>query len=206
MAMALVIVTLGVLVFLAVHLLPMTPPWREALVGRLGRRPYEAGFALLSLAGLIGAIWAYRYTPHEPLWPSPPAARALTVLLMLVAVLAFALAKAPWGRRIVRHPMLWGIGLWGVAHLLSNGDLAGLVLFGGMAVFGFLWQGLTDRRDAEADPEGFAEIRRTTSLVPFARWGARSDPVTLRPLLIGVVVYVVLILLHPWLFGAPVMM
>jgi uncharacterized membrane protein len=121
-------------------------------------------------------------------------------------VLAFALAKAPWGRRIVRHPMLWGIGLWGVAHLLSNGDLAGLVLFGGMAVFGFLWQGLTDRRDAEVAPEGFAEIRRTTSLVPFARWGARSDPVTLRPLLIGVVVYVVLILLHPWLFGAPVMM
>ena len=202
--MALTIVTLGVLVFLAVHLVPVTPAWRGALVGRLGEVPYKAGFAVLSLAGLIGAIWAYRYTPHLPLWPSPPALRALTVILMLVAVLAFACAKAPWGKRIVRHPMLWGIGLFGLAHLLSNGDLAGLVLFGGMAVFGFLWQGLTDRRDAEVDPEGFEEIRRATSLVPFARWGARNDPITMRPLLIGIVVYVVLILLHPWLFGAPV--
>jgi uncharacterized membrane protein len=204
--MALTIVTLGVLVFLAIHLVPVTPAWRLALVGRLGEATYKAGFALLSLASLIGAIWAYRYTPHVALWPSPPALRVLTMVLMLAAVLGFALAKAPWGKRIVRHPMLWGIGLWAIAHLLSNGDSAGLVLFGGMAVFGFLWQGLTDRRDAEVDPQGFEEIRRTTSLVPFARWGARSDPVTVRPLLIGVVVYVVLILLHPWLFGAPVMM
>lgn len=204
--MALMIVTLGVLVFLAVHLVPMTPAWREALVGRLGEGPYKAGFALLSLAGLIGAIWAYRYTPHMPLWPSPPALRVLTAILMLAAVAGFACAKAPWGKRIVRHPMLWGIGLWGIAHLLSNGDLAGLVLFGGMAVFGFLWQGLTDRRDAEVDAKGFEETQRTTSLMPFARWGARGDPVTLRPLLIGAVVYGALILLHPWLFGAPVVM
>jgi uncharacterized membrane protein len=202
---ALLIVTLGVALFVGVHLIPIVPAWRAALVGRIGERPYKAGFALLVLVGLIGAIWAYHDTSHVLIWPSPPPIRALTAVLMLAAVFAFAGAKGvPWFKRIVRHPMLWGIGLLGVAHLLSNGDVAGLVLFGGLAAFGFVWQPLTDRRDAAVDPAKWAETARTTSFWPFARWHARNDPVTVRPLLVGAVVYVVLILLHPWLFGMPV--
>jgi uncharacterized membrane protein len=124
---------------------------------------------------------------------------------MLAAVLLFAGAKgAPWFKRIVRHPMLWGIGLLGVAHLLVNGEPAGIILFGGLALFGFLWQPLTDRRDAAVDPAGWAEIRRTTSFWPFASWHARTDPITFRPLIVGILVYVVLIALHRWLFGMPV--
>jgi uncharacterized membrane protein len=203
---ALLIVTLGIGLFIGVHVVPMVPGWRTALVGRLGEGAYKAAFALLSLSGLIGAIVAYRFTPHAPLWPSPPSLRIVTAILMLAAVLLFAGATGvPWFKRIVRHPMLWGIGLLGVAHLLVNGEAAGVILFGGLAGFGFVWQGLTDRRDAAADPAGFAEARRTTSFWPFVRWHARSDPVTLRPLIVGVIVYLVLILLHPWLFGAPVL-
>ena len=203
--MALLIVTLGTALFLVVHLIPMLPAWRGALVARAGEGPYKAGFSLVALVGLIGAIWAYRYTPHTPLWSSPPPLRAVTAILMLAAVLCFAGAKGtPWFKRIVRHPMLWGTGLLGVAHLLSNGDVAGLILFGGLALFGFVWQPLTDRRDAEVDPVGWAETARTTSLLPFVRWGARSDPVTVRPLIAGAIVYIALVLLHPWLFGAPV--
>ena len=55
--------------------------------------------------------------------------------------------------------MLWGIGLLGLAHLLSNGDVAGLILFGGLALFGFAWQPLTDRRDAAVDPRGVCRDR-----------------------------------------------
>ena len=80
----------------------------------------------------------------------------------------------------------------------------GVVLFGGLALFGFAWQPLTDRRDAAVDPKRWQEIRQTTSFWPFAAWHARSDPVTLRPLIIGAVVYVILVLVHPWLFGMPV--
>ena len=203
--MALLIVALGIALFVGVHLIPMVPAWRAALIGRLGEGGYKGAFAAVSLLGLIGAIVAYRFAPHAPLWPSPPPLRIVTAILMLAAVLLFAGAKgAPWFKRIVRHPMLWGIGLLGVAHLLVNGEIAGVILFGGLAGFGFAWQGLTDRRDAEIDPAGWAEARRTTSLWPFARWHARSDPVTLRPLIIGAIVYAALILLHPWLFGAPV--
>ena len=203
--MALLIVTLGVALFLGVHLVPMVPGWRAALVGRLGEGPYKAAFALLALVGLIGAIVAHRFTPHVPLWFSPQPLRAVTAVLMLAAVWLFAGAKgAPWFKRIVRHPMLWGIGVFGIAHLLVNGEAAGVILFGGLALFGFVWQPLTDRRDAALDPAGWQEARRTTSFWPFARWHASSDPVTLRPLVIGAIAYVVLILLHPWLFGAPV--
>jgi uncharacterized membrane protein len=123
---------------------------------------------------------------------------------MLAAVLGFAGAKgAPWFKRVVRHPMLWGIGLLGIAHLLVNGEPPGVILFGGLVVFGFVWQWLTDLRDAEVDPAGWTETKRTTSFWPFAKWNARSDVVTFRPLIIGGVAYVLLILLHPWLFGAP---
>lgn len=204
---ALLIVALGVAVFVAVHLLPMIPEWRTALVGRLGEAGYKALFSVLALGGLIGAIVAYRFTPHVPLWSTPQLLRALAAVLMLGAVLLFAGAKGvPWFRRIVRHPMLWSIALLGVAHLLANGEAAGVILFGGLAAFGFVWQPLTDRRDAALDPAGWEEIRRTTSFWPFAKWHARSDPVTFRPLIIGAIVYVALILLHPWLFGMPVLM
>lgn len=203
--MALLIVAVGVALFVGVHLVPMRPEWRRALVGRLGEGGYKTGFAVVALAGLIGAIAAYRYTSHVPLWPSPPPLRIVTAILMLAAVLLFAGAKGvPWFKRIVRHPMLWGIGLLGVAHLLANGESAGVILFGGLAVFGFAWQPLSDRRDATVEPAKWAETRRTTSFWPFARWHARSDPVTLRPLLAGAIVYVALILLHPWLFAVPV--
>jgi uncharacterized membrane protein len=102
--------------------------------------------------GPVLALWADRrhhayHTSHVPLWPARR--RPFVIILMLAAVLLFAGAKGvPWVKRIVRHPMLWGIGLLGVAHLLVNGDLAGVILFGGLAVFGFAWQSLTDRRDA----------------------------------------------------------
>jgi uncharacterized membrane protein len=201
---ALLIVTLGTALFVGVHLVPMAPTWRQALTDRLGEGPYKAAFSLLALAGLIGAIVAYRFTPHLPLWSSPPSLRAVTAILMLAAVLLFAGAKGvPWFKRIVRHPMLWGIGLLGVAHLLVNGEPAGVILFGGLALFGFAWQPLTDRRHAALDPAGWQEVRRTTSFWPFAKWHARSDPVTFRPLIIGVIVYLALVLLHRWLFGAP---
>jgi uncharacterized membrane protein len=202
---ALLIVTLGTALFVGVHLVPMVPTWRAALIDHLGEGPYKAAFSLLALAGLVGAIVAYRFTPHLPLWSSPDPLRAVTAILMLAAVLLFAGAKGvPWFKRIVRHPMLWGIGLLGVAHLLVNGEPAGVILFGGLALFGFAWQPLTDRRDAALDPAGWQETRQTTSFWPFAKWHARSDPVAFRPLIIGVIVYVALVLLHPWLFGVPV--
>ena len=204
--MALLIVTLGVALFVGVHIVPMFPQWRAALVARLGEGGYKATFSVLALAGLIGAIVAYRFTPHVPLWSSPEPLRAVSAVLMLASVLLFAGAKGvPWFKRVVRHPMLWGIAILGVAHLLANGEAAGVILFGGLAAFGFAWQPLTDRRDAAVDPTEWQDTRRTTSLWPFAKWHARSDPVTVRPLIIGAVVYVALVLLHPWLFGMPVL-
>jgi uncharacterized membrane protein len=200
---ALLIVALGTALFLAVHLVSVLPGWRAALVGRMGEGPYKATYALLAFAGLVGAIVAYRFTPHVALWHSPNPLRLVSALVLLAAVWLFAGARTSWFKRIVRHPMLWGTGLFGLAHLVVNGEPAGVILFGGLALFGFAWQPLTDRRDAAVDPKRWRETRATTSFWPFAAWHARADPVTLRPLIIGAVVYVILALAHPWLFGMP---
>ncbi|MDA0238942.1 MAG: NnrU family protein [Proteobacteria bacterium] len=206
--MALWVLIVCIVVFLAVHLIPMNPSLRAAVAGKIGERPYMAIFSLLSLAGFFGGIVIYRSVDHIALWPSPPEARWVTMVLMFLSFVFFAAAKgAPWINRIVRHPMLWGMGLFGAAHLISNGEVPGVVLFGGLALFGFGWQILTDRRDAVADPEAWAEIQRTTSNIPFAKWSALGDGaprVTLCPLLAGLVLFALFVWFHPTLFGMPV--
>jgi uncharacterized membrane protein len=206
--MAVPILTICIALFLGVHLIPMVPAWRAAVVGRLGETVYKVAFSVIAAIGLVGAIVAYRFAPHEPLWTTPVPLRMVTMVLMLLAILCFVGAKQSiWFRRIVRHPMLWGIGLLGIAHILANGEVPGLILFGGLALFGFAWQPMIDRRDAIVDPQGWAVTERTTSLWPFARWRALGDAapaVTIKPLLIGLVAFVVLILAHPYLFGASV--
>jgi uncharacterized membrane protein len=132
MSVALLIVALGTALFLGVHLVSVMPECRAALVGRMGEGEgaYKAIYALLAFAGLVGAIVAYRFTPHVALWQSPKPLRVVSALALLAAVWLFAGARVPWFKRIVRHPMLWGIGLFGIAHLLVNGEPAGVILFG----------------------------------------------------------------------------
>lgn len=206
--MALNIVIFGITLFVLLHLIPVLPSWRAAIVKVTGVNAYKLTFSLLAAAGFFGAIIAYRFAPHIPVWSPPLPLRSITLVLMLLSLLCFVgSANTPWFSRVVRHPMLWGIMLLGIAHLFANGDVAGVVLFGELALFGLLWQFLTDRRDALVDAQKFAEKQKTTSLLPFARWNTLGDDapaVTLTPLLIAALVFVVLVLAHPYLFGVSV--
>ena len=205
--MALNIVIIGITLFVLAHLIPVFPSWRAAIIKAVGENGYKLAFSLLVAAGFFGAIIAYRYTPHMPVWSPPPALRGVTLVLMFLSLLCFVgSANTPWFSRVVRHPMLYGIILLGIAHLFANGERAGVVLFGELALFGLLWQVLTDRRDALVDAEKFAAKKQTTSLLPFAKWnalGEKAPPVTLKPLLIALIAFVVVLLLHPYLFGVP---
>lgn len=126
----------GLLLFFGVHVVPMLGGIRAALVARLGEPFYKGLFSIVSLAGFVLIVLGFSRTPVVPLWLPPPWSHGLALFLMPAAFILLVAAYIPGNiRRITRHPMLAGVLLWAVAHLIANGDLASLLLFGTFAVY-----------------------------------------------------------------------
>jgi uncharacterized membrane protein len=122
---------LGLIVFVGFHLLPTFAVARAGLVARFGEGGYMGLFTVGSLVGLSLLIAGYANAAYVPVYAPPPWGRHIAQALMLAAALLIVAAFVPnslKGR--VRHPMLWGVALWGLAHLLANGALADVLLFG----------------------------------------------------------------------------
>ena len=127
---------LGLVIFLGVHSLRIfAAPWRDATRARLGEGAWKGLYSLVSLAGFVAICWGYGLARQAPvtLWVPPLGMRHAASLLTLGSFVLLAAAyvprnlfKARWG-----HPMLLGTKLWAVAHLLANGTLADVLLFGG---------------------------------------------------------------------------
>ena len=129
----------GLVLFIAVHLIPSVVPLRAALIARLGPGPYRGLFSLVAAAGLVLIVWGFARAPFEPLYAAPAWGRQVAMFAVPVALVLFAAANMPTHiRAVLRHPMLLGLLLWAIAHLLSNGDLRSVVLFGGFAGFAAL--------------------------------------------------------------------
>jgi uncharacterized membrane protein len=132
----------GLALFFAAHLIPTRPPLRARLVARVGSGPYSGLFALVSLAALVLIVMGYgqmqglgRENPQ--LWVPPSWTRHLTMLLMIPAMVLLVAAYVPSRiRTALRHPMLIAVMLWAFAHLLVNGDLASVLLFGSFLAYG----------------------------------------------------------------------
>ena len=122
----------GLVLFIGIHLVPVAQPLRTRLVLRFGDLPYRGLFAAIAGIGLVLIIAGYHYRPDRVQLFEPIAGvRAAAPLLVTIAFVLFAVANMKAHlRRIVRHPMLLGLMLWSGVHLLSNGDLAGTILFG----------------------------------------------------------------------------
>ncbi|MGO8737556.1 NnrU family protein [Rhodoblastus sp.] len=130
----------GLIFFFGAHLTPTFPQFRARLVERLGLGPYKLAFTAVSLAGLVLIVLgvsAFRGAPGDALLWSPPLwTRHLAFALMLPAFVLIASAYIPSRvRDKVGHPMLAAIVIWAVAHLLANGDLLALLLFGAFLAF-----------------------------------------------------------------------
>lgn len=134
----------GLIIFLGIHLLPTNTEIRDGLVTRLGANGYKAFFSLLSFAGLAVIILGYHKMQLHPgknpvLFDPPFWLRHVSMLLMLPAMILFVASSVPSRiRTAVKHPLLMGTKLWALAHLLANGDVASLLLFGsflGYAVY-----------------------------------------------------------------------
>jgi len=188
--MALLVV--GLVLFLGVHTLTAVRGTRAAVIGSLGEGPYKGLYSLVSAAGLVLVVWGfarYRSDGYIPVWDPPAALHPVALVLLWLAFVALAAAYAPLGKikATLRHPMLVGVKAWALAHLLVNGDLGSLLLFGA-----FLAWAVFDR---------IALKRRGDAGAPPVASPTRGDAIALG---VGTLAYVAMYWLHPLLIGVPV--
>jgi uncharacterized membrane protein len=191
--MGLAVMILGLALFLGVHTLPAQRELRGRVVSVLGEGSYKLVYALVSVLGIVLIAWGfahYRASGWIDVWNPPTAMKHITLALMLPAVI---LVVAAYMRghiyTALKHPMLAGVKLWAAAHLLANGDLGSIVLFGsflGWAVFDRI--SLKRRTDTGGPP------------IPVGGWG--NDMIAVA---VGFVVYLALAFaFHPVVIGVPV--
>lgn len=181
------VLVLGLVIFFAAHLTRMVvPQWRAAQVA-VNERRWKGLYALVSLVGFVLIVWGWvLYRPEAPQLYDPPSwGRHAAMLLVLLALIGVVAAYQPAGRikATLQHPFIVGVMLWSVGHLLANGDLAGVLVFGSFLVYS-AWNLAS-------------EMGRDQPRATFA--GYRGDVVAVAA---GVVVYVILLYwLHALLFG-----
>lgn len=145
----------GLLIFLAVHSVRIgADAWRCAQIAKHGIKAWKGAYALVSIVGLVLIIWGYGIARQSPviLYGPPAWTRHLAALLTLAAFVMIAAAYVPETRikARIRHPMVAGVKVWAFAHLLANGTLADVVLFGSFLAWAVLNYSAAMRRDRAA--------------------------------------------------------
>jgi uncharacterized membrane protein len=160
----------GLVLFLSAHSTRIfADAWRTRTVEAWGEKPFKAVYALVSLVGFYGLIVGYAEVRLEPifLWQPPIATRHISVLLMLFASILLVATYIPANHFKVRlgHPMVLSVKVWALAHLLSNGNVADLILFGAFlawSVMNFKSARARDRAKANSQAQVSDEIAQPT--------------------------------------------
>jgi len=183
------ILILGILVLIGIHFVPAFPDLRDSLMARLGRNGYRALFSVVSLLGIALVVWGFAKAPVVQIWAPPVWTRHLALLLMLPVFPLLLAAYLPGKIKAkVRHPMLAAIKFWALAHLIANGDLASIILFGSFLAYAVVDRILVKRR-------GGAELVLAVSEAE----ARRNDLISLGA---GLALYVAFLFwLHPLLIG-----
>ena len=186
--------TLGLLLFFAVHLVPTSPSLRDGLVERFGAQAYKIGYSALALIGLVLIVVGYHKLQLMPgknpvLWDPPSWTRHIAFLLMLPAIILLVAAFIPSRIRTkAKHPLLAAIKFWALAHLLVNGDAGSLLLFGSFLAFG-----VYDRISVK---------RRPGTVLPAAPTSPINDVLVIG---VGVALYALIMFWgHGALIGVPI--
>jgi len=215
--------------FCGSHVLLSSTRLRGSLRDQLGERGFLAVYSLTSLAVFAWFVAAYATAPTIMLWPRQRWTALVPVLVMpLAAILlvagystrnptavgmersARADDPAPGILSVTRHPVMWAIGLWAVAHLIANGDVSSVLFFGSLAVLALGGTVLIDRKKQLALGSNWPRLTQVTSNLPFAalltgRTKLRWREIGLLRIAAGLLLYAVLYLAHPIITGLPVM-
>ena len=183
---------LGLIIFLGVHSVRIVADdWRTQTRSRLGELPWKGLYSVASLLGFALLVWGFGLARQQPvqLWSPPLAMRHLAALLTLVSFVLLAAAYVPGNgiKARLHHPMVLATKVWALAHLLANGNLAQVVLFGAFLVWGVFDFTAARRRDRVAGtqyPAGNAGATAITVVVGLVAWLAFA--MWLHGLLIGV--------------------
>ena len=181
---------LGLILFLGVHSLRIfADPWRTAQIARLGEGPWKSLYSLASIVGFVLLLWGFGRARASTvvLWIPPFWTHYVAAVLTLIAFVLITAAYVP-GTRIkswLHHPMVLGVKVWAFAHLISNGTLADVVLFGSFLVWAIADFASSRRRD-----------RAAGTVYPAGTVGKDAVAVV-----VGVVAWAVFAFwLHGWLF------
>ena len=218
------------LVFLGIHVLVSGTPVRAAIVRGIGKIAYLALFSIASLGAIVWMAIAYGEAPDVALWSAGPGARHGALLIMLPAALLVVLGAttpnptAAGGDKhlereaprlgvmsITRHPFLWGIALWALAHVIANGDLASLIFFAAFGLLALIGPHLIDAKLARRKGAAWERYAAMTSWLPFQAMLQKRARFRLAELgwwrlALGLAVYLALIFLfHPFVIGVPLL-
>ena len=189
-----VLLLVGLILFLGSHSLGIFPDVRRRLIEVRGMATYKMGYRIVALIGFMLICYGfglYRSEGWVQLWTPPKGMRHLTLLLMLFAFIALAASGPKLGhiKMRLKHPMLVGVKTWALAHLLANGDLGGMILF-----LSLLAWAVVDRISYRWRPDDV--------VVDAPAPNVRVDVIAV---VAGVIAYVAMLFLHPYLIGVAVL-
>ncbi|MCM2252040.1 MAG: NnrU family protein [Ramlibacter sp.] len=185
------ILVLGLVLFLGVHSARIfADGWRTATIGSMGEKPWKGVYSLLSIAGFVVLVWGYGIARQNPvlLWSPPVAMRHVAALLMVIAFILFVAAYVPgnWFKATLHHPQMLSVKIWAFGHLIANGTLVDMVLFGAFLAWAVLGYTAARRRDRAAG-------------TVYAPATAKGTAITV---VVGLVAFAVFAFwLHGWLIG-----
>ncbi len=213
------------LFFILIHLcVSGLPSVRAAVAGQLGEGPYRAVFSIASILGLWWMASSYGAAPHSPLWSHSAGLAHLSVLMMPISVYlvvgaftqrnptsvgqerALSASASRGILTITRHPFLWGVTLWALAHILANPDVASSIFFGTFLLVAVAGTRLIDRRYRRNSPAAWVEFANVTSNVPLVallrgKTRARLSELFGWRLALAMAIFFALLWNHAWLFG-----
>jgi uncharacterized membrane protein len=184
--------TLGAVYFIGLHLGIAGTSLRGRAIAALGEGLYRGVFAAASAAGMIWLVMAYKHAPEIVTWGHPEWWKPVAIVLMLPAFLlavmglaapnpaalgqeSLAARPAEGITRVTRHPLLLGVGLWALIHLIANGDAASLIFFGAFAVTALAGTVSIDAKRRRRRGAAWDSFAAQTSVIPFAAIAARRN-------------------------------
>ena len=178
------ILILGIVIFFSIHCVPIIPSLRNNLSSFLGDNGYKAFYSLLAFAGLGLIVYGFSIANSYPLWKPFPYSHAIAVWVMPFSFILLTASSMKTNiKRYVRHPMLTGVLIWSLTHLIANGDVRSLLLFASFGLYSLVDMLFTKKNIPEDSTETYPVQKDITVIV------------------IGLIVYGIGLYIHTFITG-----